>query len=127
MLIDDEGHLLVSPKEICEALISPQWLIHDILIPGTPASFPSYACYRDFLNACGDSFGVHPQNFQDHNQRLKSLPVEHCCGLPRPIDAFVFRDWWSLSARWESDLRDLKKALANGLPQGGDQPVAQNV
>ena len=46
----------------------------------------------------------------EHNARLKALPVEECCGLPRPIDAFIFRDWWSLYSRWEFDLRDLRKA-----------------
>lgn len=214
MQFDLEGHLIVSPKDVCRGLASPQRLINDILIPGTPASFPTYNRYREFLNACADSFGVHPQNFQlrgstklgfsiapkedsawhvmradsdidlaiidpdyyhyldaeirkwernpanrafvgpafnksiarqrqrqfytyryfdlpsigcvqEHNQRIKGLPVEKCCGEPRPIDAFVFRDWWSLSARWESDLRDLKKSLASGLPQGGDQPIAE--
>ena len=59
----------------------------------------------------------------DHNARLKALPVKACCGLPRPIDAFVFRDWWSLYSRWEYDLQDLGKALNAGtLPKGGDAP-----
>jgi hypothetical protein len=59
---------------------------------------------------------------RDHNHRLRRLPVEECCGHPRPIDAFIYRDWWSLYARWEYDLRDVRKALANGLEAGGDQP-----
>ncbi|MBW3542858.1 MAG: hypothetical protein KY476_21555, partial [Planctomycetes bacterium] len=58
----------------------------------------------------------------DHYNRLKTLPVEECCGLPRPIEAFIFRDWWSLFSRWEFDLRDLQRALAAGLPPGGDAP-----
>ena len=212
MRIDTEGHLIASPAEVCQGLVNPQRLINDVLIPGTPVAFPTYASYRNFLAACGDSFGVHPRNFQlrgstklgfsiapneesawrkmrsdsdldlaiidpdyyhyldseirkwerdpanraftgsafiksiarqrqrqfytyryfdlprigcvqEHNDRTKALPVETCCGMPRPINAFVFRDWWSLHSRWEADLRDLKKALANGLPQGGVQPI----
>lgn len=59
---------------------------------------------------------------RDHNDRLRRVPVEDCCGLPRPIDAFIFRDWWCLYSRWEYDLRDLRKALAEGLEAGGDTP-----
>ena len=58
----------------------------------------------------------------EHTVQLKALPVEACCGLPRPIDAFIFRDWWSLYSRWEFDLRDLRKALRDGLEPGGDVP-----
>ncbi len=58
----------------------------------------------------------------DHNTRLKALPVEPCCGIPRPIDAFIFRDWWCLYSRWEYDLRDLRKALDDGLEPGADTP-----
>ena len=58
----------------------------------------------------------------EHNRRLKSLPVEACCGVPRPIDAFIFRDWWSLYSRWEFDLRELKRAIARGLPAGDETP-----
>jgi hypothetical protein len=58
----------------------------------------------------------------EHTARLKSLPVEDCCGQRRPIDAFVFRDWWSLYSRWEYDLRDVRRALERGVPHGGDEP-----
>jgi hypothetical protein len=58
----------------------------------------------------------------EHNVRLESLPVEECCGVGRPIDAFIFRDWWSLYSRWEFDLRELKRAIAAGLQRGGDVP-----
>ncbi len=104
MEINAEGHLLTSPREVCERLNEPARLINDVLIPGTPVAFPSYTRYCDFL------------------AQLKALPLEACCGLPRPIDAFIFRDWWSLYSRWEFDLRDLRKALRDGLEPGGDVP-----
>jgi len=58
----------------------------------------------------------------EHNVRLESLPVEDCCGVGRRIDAFIYRDWWSLYSRWEFDLRELKRAIAGGLQRGGDIP-----
>lgn len=211
MNITSEGHLLVTPREVCDQLTEPARLINDLLIPGTPRAFATYLGYCDFLACCADRFGVHPRNllirgstklgfslspaadsawvemrldsdldlaiidadyyhyldreirmwernptnkafrgFQfnkslarqkqrafytfryfdlpeidcvtEHNTRLKTLPVEACCGVPRPIDAFIFRDWWSLYSRWEFDLRDLRRALANGLVLGGDTP-----
>lgn len=211
MEIDNEGHIRVSPREICECINDPHTLINNVLIPGTPVAFPTHESYCDFLNACADTLGIHPRNLlmrgstklgfsvspdpdsiwvamrpdsdldfaiidpdyyhyldreirmyernpanrafrgpqfkksvsrqgqrafytcryfdlpdipcvADHNARLKALPVEACCGLPRPIDAFVFRDWWSLYSRWEYDLRDLRKALRAGAQPGGDEP-----
>lgn len=212
MKIDSEGHICVSPREICERIDARDRLINDVLIPGTPAAFPTFMQYRDFLGACADQFGIHPENFQirgstklgfsiaphadsawsemrpdsdldlaivdpdyyhyldreirhwermpenqvfygrkftkridrrkqrqfytlrffdfpeigcvkEHNARLKKLPIEECCGMPRPVDAFVFRDWWSLQSRWDFDLRDLKKAIDGGLATGGDEPL----
>ncbi len=59
----------------------------------------------------------------EHNRRIKSLPVENCCGSPRPINAFVFRDWWSLYTRWASDIRAIIKKIKEGeLPSGDDTP-----
>ncbi len=60
----------------------------------------------------------------EQNQRLRDLPVGRCCGCDRPIDAFVYRDWWSLHSRWEFDLRELNKAIRNGLALGGDRPLS---
>jgi hypothetical protein len=211
MEINKEGHILVTPREVCDRLDEPARLINDVLIPGTPRAFPSYRQYCDFLASCADLLGVHPRNivirgsakvgfsvtpdpervwmemradsdvdlaivdpdyyhyfdreirmyerdpannvFQgpqfrksiarrdqrrfytyryfdlpdigcvaEHNANLKALPVEQCCGQPRPVDAFVFRDWWSLYSRWEFDLRDLRRAIAAGLQRGGERP-----
>jgi hypothetical protein len=213
MEIDAEGHLLTTPREVCEGLASPARLINDVLIPGTPVAFETYSRYCEFLAFCADALGVHPRSIlvrgsaklgfsvsadakrawvemrpdsdldlaiidpdyyhyldreirmyernpdneafrgkqfsksiarqkqrgfytyryfdlpeigcvTEHIARLKALPVEDCCGLPRPIDAFIFRDWWSLYSRWESDLRVLRKALRQGLELGGDAPRA---
>jgi len=211
MDIDNEGHIRVSPREICDRIHDTYKLINNVLIPGTPVAFPTHESYCDFLNSCADTLGIHPRNLlvrgstklgfsvspnrdsiwvamrpdsdldfaivdpdyyhyldreirmyerdpanrafsgpqfkksvsrqkqrafytcryfdlpdipcvADHNSRLKSLSVEVYCGLPRPIDAFVFRDWWSLYSRWEYDLKDLRKALSGGAPRGGDEP-----
>jgi hypothetical protein len=213
MEINAEGHLLTSPREVCERLNEPARLINDVFIPGTPVAFPTYARFCDFLASCADAIGVHPRNLlvrgstklgfsispdaasawvemrpdsdldlaiidpdyyhfldreirmwerrpenkafrgiqfsisiarqkqrgfytyryfdlpeigrvTEHTAQLKALPVEACCGLPRPIDAFIFRDWWSLYSRWEFDLRDLRRALGAGLESGGDIPRA---
>jgi hypothetical protein len=62
MEINAEGHLLTSPREVCERLNQPARLINDVFIPGTPVAFPTYARYCDFLAYCADGFGVHPRN-----------------------------------------------------------------
>jgi hypothetical protein len=60
---------------------------------------------------------------RDHKIHLKEAPfLEECCGS-RQLTAFIYRDWWSVQSRCESDLRGLRKALAdNSLPKGGDSP-----
>jgi hypothetical protein len=60
---------------------------------------------------------------QDHQAVLAEAPVEQCCGSRRSLTAFIYRDWWSVHARCEYDLRDLRRALATpGFPAGGDTP-----
>lgn len=215
MEIDVEGHILVTPREICDGLEQPNRLINDVLIPGTPLAFPTYRSYCDFLSSFADLFGIHPRSVvvrgstkigfsvspdpdsiwvamhsesdldmaiidsdyyhyldreirmwernpankaferpglrksiarrqqrayyvcryfdlpkiscvAEHNARLKSLPVEACCGFDMQVDTFVFRDWWSLYSRWEFDLRELRRAIVNGLPRGENMPRAYN-
>jgi len=58
---------------------------------------------------------------QDHKAHLSEAPVEQCCGCPRPLTALIYRDWWSVHARCEYDLRDLRRALA-----APDFPVAED-
>jgi hypothetical protein len=58
---------------------------------------------------------------QAHNAHISEAPVERCCGIPRPITAFIYRDWWSVYSRCEYDLKDLRKKLADPtFPAGGD-------
>lgn len=60
---------------------------------------------------------------RDHLVNLSEAPVEECCGCPRTLTAFIYRDWWSVHDRCEYDLRDLRKALAlPGFPAGEDLP-----
>jgi hypothetical protein len=122
MEIDAEGHLLISPREICERLNEPTRLINDV---GAQFS-TSIARQKQRGFYTYRYFDLPPIGcVSEHTAQLKALPVEACCGLPRPIDAFIFRDWWSLYSRWEFDLRDLGRALRDGLEPGGD--VARRV
>ena len=36
---------------------------------------------------------------RDHKAHLSEAPVEECCGSPRPLTAFIYRDWWSVQSR----------------------------
>ena len=68
---------------------------------------PKIACMEE-LNAC-----------------LDSAPVEACCGLKRPMRAFMFRDWWGVCKRYDYDLYCLCRGLQDQerpLPAGGDVP-----
>lgn len=58
-----------------------------------------------------------------HNDAFARLPVEALCGLPRPVNAFIYKDWWSVVERIKYDLTDLRNGLRRGaLPRGGDAP-----
>lgn len=60
---------------------------------------------------------------QDHKACLSEAPVEECCGEPRTITAFIFRDGWSVHARCEYDLRELHNVLDTpGFPHGEENP-----
>ena len=56
---------------------------------------------------------------------LESAPVEDCCGFPRLLRAFVFRDWWGVWKRYDFDLYCLCRGLQqvkDPLPPGGEAP-----
>jgi hypothetical protein len=140
MEIDAEGHLLISPREICERLNEPTRLINHFLDreirmwERNPKNKAFSGAQFSKSIARQKQRGFYTYRYFDlppigcvseHTAQLKALPVEACCGLPRPIDAFIFRDWWSLYSRWEFDLRDLRRALRDGLEPGGD--VARRV
>lgn len=48
---------------------------------------------------------------EDCMQEIDSTPY---CGIKRKISAFIFRDWWALRKRYEYDLRQLRKMVADG-------------
>src|SRR6516165_12189716 len=63
MKFDDQGHLLLTPKELHQqAVARPQRLINDFLLAGTPSAFADYARYCDFLDAIAERTGVHTRN-----------------------------------------------------------------
>jgi hypothetical protein len=58
-----------------------------------------------------------------HNQAFLQLPMEDLCGVPYPVNAFIYKDWWSVVERIKFDLRDVATGLLSGeLPRGGDAP-----
>jgi hypothetical protein len=62
MHIDNQGHIVVTPREFQAALERPAYLINDIWLPGTPMAFPTYDSYCEFLGFLADRLGVHPRN-----------------------------------------------------------------
>jgi hypothetical protein len=210
MTFDPEGHVIITPAEFQGRLDGAMGrLVNDILLVGTPAIFPTFAGYRDFLEQVADDLAVHsssivlrgsaklgfsltpradkvwmevspesdvdlavvdPDHFhfldaevrrwerttstfrgKDYARGIRlredrafycyrhlDLPATdmvqrydlamnrassegpHCCG--RTVSAFFYRDWWSVSSRCEYDLRQLRRGLAKGLPQGADTP-----
>ena len=58
---------------------------------------------------------------------LSNAPVEACCGVDRPLKAFIFRDWWGICKRYDYDLYCLERGLrgvSDPLPAGGEEPRA---
>lgn len=56
---------------------------------------------------------------------LEKAPVERICGVKREITAFVFRDWWGVFKRYDSDLHQLCRGLQGStdpIPAGEDIP-----
>jgi hypothetical protein len=63
MRFDDEGHLLISPRELQDfAFADPHSLINDVLLPGTPRVCATYEAYCDLLHQLSTRLGVHPRN-----------------------------------------------------------------
>ena len=59
------------------------------------------------------------------NRCLESSPILECCGIARPISAFLFRDWWGVYQRYDHDLHQLWRGLndhRDPLPSGQDDP-----
>jgi hypothetical protein len=63
MHFDNEGHIIVSPREVHQLALSDRVkLINNVLIPGIPRAFPSQAQYCDLLHHISEKMGIHPNN-----------------------------------------------------------------
>ena len=63
MKFDPEGHLSVTPQQLFRlAGDDPRKLIDHYLTQGTPAVFPRYDLYCDFLREISNRLEVHPRN-----------------------------------------------------------------
>lgn len=63
MKFDDEGHVIVTPREVHQlALTDKARLINSVLIPGTPQAFPAFEGYRELLHHITENMGIHPNN-----------------------------------------------------------------
>lgn len=50
------------------------------------------------------------------------LRMEHC-GRHRDLNAFIFRDWWTLRSRFEFDLKELCKGVPDRFGPPPDKPL----
>lgn len=63
MRFDPEGHIEIGPSELLQlARADPRRLIDQFLIQGTPAVFPTYDAYYQFLREISSRLDVHPRN-----------------------------------------------------------------
>lgn len=63
-MFDDEGHILISPRELQRLAFSePDRLINHFLLPGTPVAFETYAHYGRFVDYLSECTGIHPHHF----------------------------------------------------------------
>jgi hypothetical protein len=61
-MFDQEGHVVVTPRQWQQGLSDPGRLTRDWWLVGTPCAFATYAGYREFLLFLADGFSVHPNN-----------------------------------------------------------------
>ena len=74
----------------------------------------AFDCCRDYL--IPRVICVH------HHDTMDQVPVAQFCGRNRSLSAFVFRNWWSVRRRYESDLGQLVKGVRTGrLPEPPDE------
>jgi hypothetical protein len=59
-----------------------------------------------------------------HQQTMEEIADLRHCGLRRNLNAFVYRDWWSLFRRYEWDLIDLVgKVRGRRITPPSDKPL----
>lgn len=65
MQFDQEGHVVVTPREVHRMALTMDGrarLINTVLLPGTPRAIPSHERYCDLLHHVSDGMGIHPNN-----------------------------------------------------------------
>lgn len=63
MRFDEEGHIIVTPKEVHElAFSAAETLINSVLIPGTPRAVPTHRQHFELLQHISGRMGIHPNN-----------------------------------------------------------------
>lgn len=63
MNFDTEGHIKVMPQELLSrARENVERVANELLLYGTPAVFPTYVKYCEFIAALGEALGVHPRS-----------------------------------------------------------------
>lgn len=64
MTFDEQGHILITPREVQErAFENPDGLINHALLPGIPLALPTYAQYARFVDYLSERTGIHPHHF----------------------------------------------------------------
>src|ERR1700722_8715445 len=63
MKFDEHGHVVWTPQELYHLVVkAPNRLLEGYLMAGTPAAFPDYTSWCDFLEAIAERIGVHLRN-----------------------------------------------------------------
>lgn len=60
--------------------------------------------------------------FLHHFDAMRDVALMEHCGRRREMNAFIFRDWWALRARFEFDLRELREGVPKKLPAPPERP-----
>ena len=74
-----------------------------------------------FFNCC--RIKELPENlFPHHFDAMRDIAAMMHCGRKRDLNAFIFRDWWALRARFDFDLRELREGVPRKLPAPPEKP-----
>ena len=58
-----------------------------------------------------------------HGEAMKDVARMEHCGRYRRLNAFIFRDWFSLRSRYLFDLKDLTDRVPRTLTEPGEEPL----